>query len=125
VIKYKEKTTHFHYLIKHESAPIKKHKLTCLLIFYFSCVNITMVWKFLYYRHWCSCLVYIVYCSRSKNKSNIGRSKFRPKEFLARTLGPMRNEYEGAGDSILPSKKILIGPKVRAENSLGRNSCNS
>jgi len=39
-------------------------------------------------------------------------------------FGPMRNEYEGGDDSTLPSKKILVGPKLRAENSLGRNSCN-
>ncbi len=53
-----------------------------------------------------------------------GRPEFRPKEFSARTFGPIRNEYEGEDVLISPSKKILVGPKVRAENSLGRNSCN-
>lgn len=71
VIRCKEKTTYFHYSIKYDSAPIEKHKLTCLLIFYFSCINITMVWGLLRYRNRCSCIVYVVYCSRSNNKKNI------------------------------------------------------
>jgi hypothetical protein len=39
-------------------------------------------------------------------------------------FGPVRNECEGEDVPILSSKKILVRPKVRAENSLGRNSCN-
>jgi hypothetical protein len=45
----------------------------------------------------------------------MGRPEFRPKEFSARTFDPVLNECEGECVPILPSKTILIGPKVRTE----------
>jgi hypothetical protein len=78
--------------------------------------------SFFNYQQFSPTVKYLQHMSKNTSEHLFGLHEFRPKDFSGRTFGPKNNFFYCRIESPSLWFSFHIGPKFRAEKSLGRNS---